>query len=129
MVKKQKTTHAETRANAARKEENLEEGTHGDAQDTARSSSGSSDDASADLSEDGEDHEVPADVVWLLPAGPRTGARATMLHLASGIEDEHGRPIPMCRRRAFVWGCQIGRGLAAAEATGLQWHSRCYRSE
>ena len=87
-------------------------------------SSKSSTDASAELSEDGSEDTAPEDVCWMLPAGVKS-----KLHRSSGLTDQHGQLIPRCRHSAFAWGCEIGHGLAAAEATGREWHSRCYRSE
>ena len=60
-------------------------------------------------------------VEWLLPAGDKS-----RVHVASALRAEDGRAIPLCQRRPFAWGCEEGRGMAAAEATGRELHARCW---
>ena len=60
-------------------------------------------------------------VEWLLPLGDKTRT-----HVASGSCTDDGRPLPLCQRKPFAWGCETGTGLNAALATGRQRHERCW---
>jgi len=95
--------------------------------DSSASGKGSTDDATSgtgsgsDSGTDAPDLSAQAqETEWVLPQGPKT-----KLHLCRCDDDEHGNPIPWCRRSAFKWGSQKGIGIQSATETGREWSPRC----